>query len=492
MPQTRGMNRAQRRNQTHSKSNLRKAGITYLTAAGVVSGTFGLASPAHALTLTPTNCSELEMDLNALEVAGGTLTADFAGTCDFAEGFIFSLPSTIIGPVDGSLTLRFTGDRVSTPVPVDYNADGLTGQADLTISNLNFTRPPNSGGFDYFVFGWATTTISNLTFSDAELSAAVYAEGNLIVSDSTFENLTSFSGGSAITSTFATTISNSTFADNTADGQASGGAILASGSLEVTSSTFDSNQAGDQGGAITSYAGARISNSTFVGNSAMSSAAVHLGEGGVISNSTFWNNGDADTFSIFAGGASPSYLFANILANDTPNTVKLIDPTQTTIDLGANLYTDSTFDNTTSGEEGSSELVTVAELNLSGLASTNATSTPTVAIGADSVAYDYYTADSPGINPTSNGDFVDSLLASEDQRGADRPLSFGYDVGAYESGEKPEPSPSETPETNEVADSESLADTGLETTTNLLGLVGLGLAAMLGGSVGLVKRRRKV
>lgn len=482
------MNRAQRRNQTRSKSNLRKAGLTYLTVAGVVGGSLGLATPVQAAAAA-TSCPTLLTGLEELELNGGTLTADFAGTCDFSEGFIFTEPSTIIGPADGSLTLRFTGDRGSTAVPVDYIADGFTAQSALTISNLNFTRPPNSGGFDYFVFGWTTTTISNLTFSDAELSAAIYAEGNLTVSDSSFENLTSFNGGSAITSTFATTISNSTFADNTADGQASGGAILSFGSLEVTSSTFDSNQAGDQGGAITSYAGTEISNSTFVGNSAMSSAAVNLGEGGIISNSTFWNNGDADTFSIFAGGVSPSYLFANVLANDTPN-VKLIDPTQTTIDLGANLYTDSSIDDTTTGE-GSSKLVTVGELKLSALASVNATSTKTVAIGADSVAYDYYTADSQGINPTASGE-ITSLLAATDQRGADRPLSFGYDVGAYESGEKPDPSPSETPETTEVADSESLADTGLETTTNFLGLIGVGIAAILGGSVGLVRRRRKV
>ena len=225
----------------------------------------------------------------------------------------------------------------------------------------------------------------------------------------------------------------------------------------------------------------------------MTSAAVHLGEGGVISNSTFWNNGDADTFSITAGGVSETFSFANILANDSPNTVKLIDPTQTTVDLGANLYTDASFDDTTSGE-GSSKLVAIADLKLSPLASTNATSTQTVAIGADSVAYDFYSADSLGINPTSNGDFVDSLLESEDQRGASRPLSNGYDVGAYESGEKPNPSPSETPETTEQEDSdtEALADTGIaDTQTNYLGLVGLGLAAILGGSVGLVKRRKK-
>jgi LPXTG-motif cell wall-anchored protein len=337
-------------------------------------------------------------------------------------------------------------------------------------------------------------TVSDSTFSNAEVTAAIYAEGNLTVSDSTFENLTSYSGGAAIQSQYTSSlvVSNSTFRANKSVGQGQGGTINSQGPLTVSNSTFDSNESDFQGGAIYALGGESklINNSTFVGNSATTDAAVHLSEGGVIANSTFWNNGDSDTYSIGAQSPSVTYLFANILANDTPNTVKLIDPNADTVDLGANLYTDDSFNDVTNGE-GSSKLVTASELKLSALASSNAASTKTAAIAADSVAYDYYTADSDGINPTAGG-VLTTLLAADDQKGADRPLNNGYDVGAYESGEKPDPSASETPETTETEDSESLADTGLETTANSLGLIGVGLAAMLGGSIGLVIRRRKV
>jgi LPXTG-motif cell wall-anchored protein len=481
------MNSAQRRNQKTSNSNARKAGLTFLTAAGVVSGTVGLGSPAHAAVYAPMNCTDLASDLSSLVSTGGTLTADFSGTCDFAEGYVFQESTTIIGPEDGSLDLRFFASA----------GNAFVSYSDLSITNLNFEQADsNASTLYYFIVSYPSQplTVTNSTFSNATMNSAIGAEGSVTVSNSRFENITTTSSGGAIynSSTSATAIANSTFKNNTAGGQASGGALYTDGPLTVSGSTFESNSAGDQGGAISAWGpySKVISNSTFTDNSATTDAAVFFSEGGIISNSTLWNNGDADTYSIGANTASLTYLFANILANDTPNTVKLIDPNVDTVDLGANLYTDDSFNDITNGE-GSSKLVAVADLKLSPLASANATSTQTVAIGADSVAYDYYTADSPGINPTSNGDFVDSLLESEDQRGASRPLSNGYDVGAYESGEKPNPSPSETPETTEVADSESLADTGIETQTNFLGIIGLGLAAIFGGSIGLLRRRTK-
>ena len=440
------MNRAQRRKQPHSKSNLRIAGLTYLTVAGVVSSTLGFASPSHAaVTYAPSTCDELAEDLSDLQASGGTLTADFAGTCDFAEGYIFQLATEIVGPTDGSLTLRFTGDREYTPVPVDYIGDGLTAQADLTISNLNFTRPSNSGDFDYFVYGWTSTTISNSTFSDAETSAAIYAEGNLTVSDSTFENLTSMEGGSAITSTFDATITNSTFANNTAGGQASGGAINSSGTLEISNSTFESNVAGNEGGAIFGNSPSQIDNSTFVGNNANNNAAFFLSEGSVISNSTFWNNGDVDTYSLFTDS---SYFFGNILANDAPNIVKLFDPALSNIDLGANLYTDGSFDDITTGE-GSSKRVTLDELKLSALAlnstkPVNTGKTKTVALRAGSVARDYYSSTSQGIDPTGNGSFA-TRIAALDQRGVARePSVKRLDVGAFEAAVEPVIAPAPT------------------------------------------------
>ena len=484
------MNRAERRKQPHSKSNLSKAGLTYLTVAGVVSGAVGFASPAHAAVYTSTDCSDLIGDLTALEADdGGTLTANFSGSCDLAEGYMFDGGITLIGPADGSLNLRFTG---ITSLSEGYVGFAFSEGSVHSVSNLNFTKSTDADLNAFIVLMESNAlTVSNSTFSDASIEVAIYAEGNLIVSDSTFENLTSTYGGAAIyvaSSNAETVIANSTFTNNQATGQASGGAVNARGVLTIANSTFDSNLAGDQGGAVFSENFTMINNSTFTGNSATTGAAVVFGEGGIISNSTFWNNGDADTSSI---DAAESGLFGNILANDSSDTVKLFEPESAIIDGGANLYTDTSFADTTIGV-GSSELVTSDQLNLSALylnqtGPANTGTTETVSISTDSIAYDFYSADSPGIDPTFDGN-ISSVLAEYDQRGAARPFGAGYDVGAFESGDTPEPEPSEEPE---FTDQETLADTGLPTGAGYLGLVGLGAAAILGGSAGILRRRKK-
>lgn len=478
MLQTGEMNRAQRRNTNAPKSNSRKAGLTFITVAGVVSGAVGLASPAHAAVYSPANCAELANDLTELTTNGGTLTANFTDTCDFAEGYVFQLPTTIIGPTDGSLNLRFTGSSWA----------GFFSNSDLSVSNLNFIKSADSSVNSFIVSGGnQSLTVSNSTFSDSSFGAAIYAEGNLTVSDSTFENLTSFWGGAAIyaPTSALTEVTNSTFTSNATLGRSAGGAILSAGALTVANSTFDSNESGIAGGAIYSVGADAhlIYNSTFVGNSADTAAAIFFSEGGIIANSTFWNNGDDDTYSIGVD-ASNVYFFGNILANDDPNVVKLIDPTSTTNDLGANLYTDTNFDDTTSGE-GSSILVTAEELKLSALAlnqtlPTNTGTTKTVAVAEDSIAVDYYTADSPG----AQEGITRNNLAETDQRGAFRPFGDGYDVGAFELGASQIQEP-------EVTERETLANTGIDAQANYLGLVGLGIAAILGGSAGVLRRRKK-
>ena len=510
------MNRAQRRKQIRTKSNLRKAGLTYLTVAGVVTGTYGLASPAQAaLTLTPTNCSELEMDLTALEVAGGTVTANFTGDCDFAEGYIFQQPTAIVGPTNGTLGVEFSGAII-----------GFDGLADLEISNINFTQ--NVGeSFQHFIRTWSNQTliVSNSTFSNSEVTAAIYAEGSLQVTDSSFTNLTSNSFGAAIR-TFeylggTTVISSSTFESNESSqfggavystnmtlvyastfksnsATSYGGAIFSEGGVLVSieDSTFESNEAGDGGAIYSLYQDSvlRIDNSTFVGNSAPTSAAVSLSEGSLIRNSTFWNNKASVTTSGSIDGGNSDY-FGNILANNDASQV--LGDSSSTGDLGANLFTDSSFvvDATRPGD-GASELVSAIDLDL-GLGTPNLNSTnpdnsgttKTIEIGPDSVARDFYGATSTGIAQPNPGPSPAYNYSSTDQRGVFRPQGSGYDVGAFEIGETPDTEPSGEPET---ADNEALADTGLETETNYLGLIGLGLTAILGGTVGLVRRRRKV
>lgn len=518
------MNRAERRNQSRPKSSARKTGLTFLTVAGVVSGTVGLAIPAHADVYTSTDCSDLISDLTSLETNGGTLTANFTDTCDFAEGYLFQLPSTIIGPADGSLNLRFTGSQWA----------GFIGNSDLSVSNLNFTKSVDSSVYSLIVSGGnQSLTVSNSTFADSSLGAAIYAEGSLQVTDSAFTNLTSNGVGAAIRVTYSnngtTSITNSSFEGNVSTGP--GGAVYTNNGTFVTNSNFKSNATGDSGGAIFStgatfltiegstfesnlagdggaiYGGGEptgggtktlganlyVNNSTFVENSAPNAAAISLSEGSVIRNSTFWNN----KASVATSGTidhSAADLFGNILANDDAS--RVIGDGGSAGDLGANLFTDSSFvvDVTRPGD-GASELVSAIDLDL-GLGTPNLNSTnpdnsgttKTIEIGPDSVARNFYGATSIGIAEPDPGPSPAYNYSSTDQRGVFRPQGSGYDVGAFEIGETPDPEPSGEPET---ADNEALADTGLETETNYLGLIGLGLTAILGGSVGLLRRRKK-
>jgi LPXTG-motif cell wall-anchored protein len=585
--------------------------------------------PAQAAPALITNCTELETELNNAASLGGNIIADFSATCDFAEGFVFGGATTITGPADRSLTLRFA----------DSATRGFTTVGDLNLSNLIFARSSNLPNLDYFIYSNNSSpiTVSNTTFSNAKVDAAIYSEGHIEVSDSSFTNLnldyhaidargtsnvsnSSFtdlstinsgaaiaaygeltvtdstfetnssladggalisfgalsitgstfesnevrdrnSGGGAIAATNATLIQNSTFQSNASP--SSGGAIASNGTLDVTNSSFDLNASLESGaGAIISYGemsvqnstftrntasqgtgGAvlalspvDIENSTFVNNNAAFAGAMYSEGGGIVSNSTFWLNSIDVPFSTTIDSYVPLSFFANILADDKLFTAEKFN------DLGANLATDLSFMPTTTGV-GASKLVAISDLNLGALAlnqtnPVNTGSTKTVALGTGSVARDYYSATSAGINPTGNSTFA-TRIAALDQRGVARQPSVNrLDVGAYDDGQGPDPSPSATPDpspsatpdpspsatpdpspsatpdpspsatpdpspsaTLEITDvealadtagTETLADTGIDNQNSFLALIGIGLAAILGGSIGLIRRKRKV
>ena len=418
------MNRKQRCSQSHSKSITRKAGLTYVTAASVIGGSLGMATPALAIpqNYVANDCATLRTGLSGIVVTGGTLTANFSDTCNFSEGYIFSFPTEINGPANGELILGFTGSN-----------SFFTAQNEFDVSNVIFKGTKgtdNPSSFQNFIYSGlnpSPITVTKSTFSDAEFiggdalntPAAIYAEGNLTVTDSAFTNLANVttSGGlpAAIFSLSLLTVKGSTFSDNRSD--AGVGAILALSSADIDNSTFINNQG------------------EFVG-------ALLLSEGGgVVSNSTFWNNSGTEPLGVSIAFVVPqsSFLFANILANTDGKPVVyrgVVDnPLESPVDLGANLFTDTSFVSTTNGE-GASKLVSLDDLKLSELAlnqtmPTNTGKTKTVAIGAGSIARDYYSATSAGINPTNNSGFA-TRITSLDQRGVTRQTGARYDVGAYE------------------------------------------------------------
>jgi predicted outer membrane repeat protein len=329
------------------------------------------------------------------------------------------------------------------------------GPLTVTGSTMNSNTTSNGTGGAIYSTGSLTITDSNFSSNTATSGqgGAVYfdsnLEGALVVTNSTFASNAADLGG-AINSFDETNVSNSTFELNTA---AAGGAMFSEGgSLTVSGSTFFDNIASQVGGAIV-YASdnsaliASVDNSTFVNNAIGFSegdgaALAFYSEGSIISNSTFWNNGDSDNGSI---DADQTHFFANILANSTPGVEVIGNDRVNNFDGGANLYTDASlsFVSPTTGE-GSSRRVTLDELKLSALAlnttgPVNTGQTKTVAIGADSVARDFYSTSSAGINPTGNSSFA-TRIAALDQRGVARQPSVNrLDVGAFEYGETPAP-----------------------------------------------------
>lgn len=317
-----------------------------------------------------------------------------------------------------------------------YMYPGASGSVASTSFTNNSTTGSSWGaiGVDNATLTINNSQLSNNTNSSRGGAITNFYGGNVSVNGSQFtSNVAQVEGGALYAGGGATiTINHSEFDSNQAT-TGSGGAIYSEGSVTVQNSTFFNNQAPQNaGGAIfVPYGAADVDNSTFVNNHANSGAAM-FSEGGIVSNSTFWNNSvvgsNSGAGSVSIPGGS---FFANIFANSDSTPVMESGDT----DLGANLYTDESFTKSTAGI-GASKRVTLASLKLKTLAlnkksPANLGAVKTVGLDSGSAAIDYYTATSGGIAPSYNGA---SRLASKDARGVSRPTKSGYDVGAFEFG----------------------------------------------------------
>ncbi len=467
----RTMNRKQRRAKqfTSSSAGTKKLALSGLTATGLVASSLGLAAPANAAAIdsTVTSCADFISALPSLESDGGVLTANFTGTCSITSPISFDAASTIIGPVTGELKLvkNFHSSTPFIQAPHDFTLRNVTLENGLQdTGSLLFVQP--SGSFP-------TITLSHDSFrganNDLGNGGAIWVEGHVEIDHSNFFNNTARWGGAIFVTTGGSdlTISNSTFESNVSssdrggaiyseadivvtiedsafnsnDSAGFGGAIFSEGSVWADRSTFFDNHAQLSGGAIASPNGSTdLSNDTFVENSANDAGAL-WSEGGKVANSTFWNNSNVDpsAATITTNGA---YFFANILAGS--NNSHLVGTSYT--DAGANLYTDDSFTPTTTGA-GASKRVILASLKLKALALNrtaprNSGFAKTMAIGADSVAHDYFTSTSPGLMPTIMQQ--QGFTSEVDERGVERPINGKYDVGAFEAA-VPVPTPTPKP-----------------------------------------------
>ena len=193
---------------------------------------------------------------------------------------------------------------LSANTGLQYDPPKIT--SDMTIDGKGYTIHGNNRFRIFYIEAGNTVAIHNLTLTrnmarykgshlireeDDALGGAVYNEGRLAISDSSFIHNVSDEYGGAIHNEGRLTISNSSFIDNKA--ATLGGAISSyEGTLVIIDSSFSGNTAED-GGAILNSLGGRltVSGSSFNNNAAAVGGAVSNKAAAVtISGSSFSNN----------------------------------------------------------------------------------------------------------------------------------------------------------------------------------------------------------
>ena len=248
--------------------------------------------------------------------------ADNAATSGFG-GAIYATSSgdtlTIQGGAVSGNTAANSGGAIyayHTDVVIEVAVDE---NSEETTTRFDGNESQKFGGAIYVVSAGADVDQATFVYNAAETGGAIYAGGNVTLTDATFTsnsasnwggaiymksgvanftgvefsaNEAAANGGAVYLHTATATLTNATFSENTA--AVYGGAIdQVNGSLTISSSTFAKNVAQNAGGAIYQLHGtSSISGVSFTENAATKKAgAIYVGAGAsTISGSTFSGN----------------------------------------------------------------------------------------------------------------------------------------------------------------------------------------------------------
>jgi hypothetical protein len=224
---------------------VRFVALSLLLGIGLMTGTMLASSKAHAATtLTVSDCS----DDSQLQADVAKANSDNAGdTINFScSGDIPLFSGSLV--IKGSMTLDGSGQSVT------LDGQNQTLVLDVINGNLTVNALTIAHGSDFLGGGLdndgSTVTISNSTFADNSASGSYSSGGGL-------DNF----GGTV-------TISNSTFADNSASSSYSSGGGLDNfrGTMTISNSTFADNTASNGGGIDNDGGKVTISNSIVANN----------------------------------------------------------------------------------------------------------------------------------------------------------------------------------------------------------------------------------
>lgn len=277
-------------------------------------------TPGHlalteAIDLANNNLGDDTITIDRTSLSGVTIT--IPSTLNLSDDV------TLIGPGSG----RFTIDGGGSVRIFSSSNNSLTGSSSIRVQGLKLTN-----GYASEAGAW-NNTADSLSLTDIALEhctatswrgGALYNwAGVTTITDSSFLENTAGEGGGAIFNLNGATLtlSNSTLSGNTAR---FGGGIANAGTLTVTRSTISDNSSMQNGGGIDSWGQSlTIDSSTISGNSAGNddSGATYFGggvqfAGGTASISSSTISGNSATFSNGWGGG---------IAMDGSNTVLQID-----------------------------------------------------------------------------------------------------------------------------------------------------------------------
>lgn len=366
-----------------------------LGLAGLTGQRLGHAHAAPSSTIS--TCNETTLDAAiAAATSGDTLTFGCSGTITLTHTLEISKNLTLDGSgqsvtLDGQSTVRV--------LLVDSGVQLMLKALTIAHGSSDF-----GGGLDNL----GTLSITNSTF--ANNSASVdggglfsNSSGNLTITNSTFSSNSAVGfGGGLFNQQSTLSITNSTFINNSSPDNAAG--LLNGGMATISSSTFANNSASNEGGGLENSGTMSITNSIFSSNSATDVGGGLFNNGPLsISSSTFANN------SASLGGGLDNVgnltITGSIVANNGGGNCGETAPS----DGGHNLESANTC-----GFTLSSDLVNI-DPKLGPLAN-NGGPTQTLALLTGSPAID------------AGG----STCPSTDQRGVTRPQGPACDIGAFE------------------------------------------------------------
>ena len=392
------------------------SGSPQQTATQPLSITVGCGDPA-ALAASISAASGTTQTINLTAGCTYTFTAGSAGDT------LTALPHITSGT---NLTINGNGatiQRSSASGTPPFRLFAVDGGGTLTLNSVSITNGGCGNG----------ASCNNLEGG----GAYVYASGTLNVVLSNFTGNqtgvdTTNSRGGAIESFGALTVDRSTFTSNQA--QNNGGAIFNwGGTLSVTNSTFASNTAQNVGGAIVAFSpnASTIANSSFVGNTAYGTFWGAVQTGSAIYNQSYagWGQGSPSgpltvTSSTFSGNGANGTITTEaiplILSNSlvSGSAGANCAGTGAANDGGYNISSDASCGFLpTTGSLSSTD----PQLDPGGLSSAGGPTQVVVPLPG-SPAVD-------AIAPNVNGC---GTSLTTDQRGATRPTGAGCDIGAVE------------------------------------------------------------